>query len=159
MTMIASRLPILLAAGLAMAFSACHTVESKRLQFPDQPIAVKVINKIIDEDTLEYAVKFRNTGNDVISFDYTIADEPGVPHVDADGPNSGLIENLYPGAEVEVKNPLNRMAVFVTHGRVTHGRKTGSELQAIYRPHAPVAAMDALAPDALPGLGTELPTP
>ncbi len=157
--MTAFRLPILLAASVAVLFSACHTVESKRLQFPDQPIAVRVINKIIDEDTLEYAIKFRNTGNDIISFDYTIADEPGVTHIDADGPNSGLIDNLYPGAEREVKNPLNRMAVFVTHGRVTHGRKTDSELQAIYRPHAPVAAMDVLSPDALPGLGSELPKP
>jgi len=154
--------PRLLLAGCAaipMLLAACHTVESKRLQFPDQPIAVRVINKIIDEDTLEYAIKFRNTGNDVISFDYTISDEAGVPHVDADGPNSGLIENLYPGAELEVKNPLNKMAVFVTHGRVTHGRKTSSELQAIYRPNAAPAGLDALAPDALPGLGTELPAP
>lgn len=140
------------------ALVSCHTVESKRMQFPEQPIAVKVINKVIDEDTLEYGIKFRNTGNDVVSFDYTISDEPGVPHVDADGPNSGLIENLYPGAEIEVKNTLNRMAVFVTHGRVTHGKKTSSELLAIYRPNAAPAALGG-AFDALPGLGTELPPP
>lgn len=144
--------------SLIGALVSCHTVESKRLQFPEQPIAVKVINKVIDEDTLEYAIKFRNTGNDVISFDYTISDEPGVPHVDADGPNSGLVDNLYPGAELEVKNPLNRMAVFVTHGRVTHGKKTASELQAIYRPNAAPASLSG-GFEALPGLGTELPIP
>lgn len=150
---------ILLATVVSLSgLVSCHTIESKRLQFPDQPIAVKVINKLIDEDTLEYAIKFRNTGKDVISFDYTIADEPGVPHVDADGPNSGLVENLYPGAEVEVKNPLNRMAVFVTHGRVTHGKKTAAELQAIYRPNAAPAGIDG-GFDALPSLGTELPAP
>ena len=153
-----ARLIMLAAASCIGVLVSCHTVESKRLQFPDQPIAVKVINKVIDEDTLEYAIKFRNTGNDVISFDYTISDEPGVPHVDADGPNSGLIENLYPGAELEVKNPLNRMAVFVTHGRVTHGKKTSPELQAIYRPNAAPAALGGEF-DALPGLGTELPAP
>ena len=153
-----ARIPTLAAVACFGWLSSCHTVESKRLQFPDQPIAVRVINKVIDQDTLEYAIKFRNTGNDIISFDYTIADEPGVPHVDADGPNSGLIENLYPGAEIEVKNPLNRMAVFVTHGRVTHGKKTSAELQAIYRPNAPPAALGG-GFDALPGLGTELPTP
>jgi hypothetical protein len=153
-----ARIITLAAVSCFGALVSCHTVESKRLQFPDQPIAVKVINKLIDEDTLEYAIKFRNTGNDVISFDYTISDEPGVPHVDSDGPNSGLIENLYPGAEIEVKNPLNRMAVFVTHGRVTHGKKTASELQAIYRPNAVPASLGGEF-DALPGLGTELPAP
>lgn len=131
--------PLLACTFLALFTASCHVVETRRVQYPTQPIAVKVINKYIDEDSpLEYGVKFRNTGTQVISFDYTIADEQGVPHVDADGPNSGLVENLYPGEEREVPNPLNRMAVFVTLGRVTYGKQEQLELMRIYRPGAVV---------------------
>lgn len=120
-----------------LALAACHTVESRRIQFPEDPVAVKMVNRVIDEERLEYGVRFRNTGNQVVTFDYTISDEPGVPHIDADGPNSGLVENLYPGAEVEFKNPFNRMAVFVTLGRVTPGHLDASKIREIYRPNAP----------------------
>lgn len=121
---------------IAAVFTGCTNLYTKRVIFRNHPVAVRVGSKVIDEEYVEYFVAFRNVGRDIMSFDYTIADEPGVPHVDRDGPNSGLIENLYPGAEVEVKNPKNKMAIYATIGTVTYGKKTPEELEAIYRADA-----------------------
>ncbi len=114
----------------------CAHLYTKRIIFKNHPVSVRVVSKVIDEEYVEYSVAFRNVGRDILSFDYTISDEPDVPHVDRDGPNSGLIENLYPGAEVEVKNPTERMAIWATLGTVTYGKKTPEEIEAIYRPEA-----------------------
>lgn len=95
-----------------------------------------MLNKVVDEyeGTVEYTLLFRNNGRDIASFDYTVSDRPAVPHVDKEGPNSGLIENLYPGAEIEVPNPVGRMAVHVTLGTVTYGKRGKEELTSIYAP-------------------------
>ncbi len=121
---------------IAALLSGCANLYTKRIIFKNHPIAVRVGSKVIDEESVEYFVAFRNVGRDILSFDYTIADEPGVPHIDRDGPNSGLVENLYPGAEVEVKNPRNNMAIWATIGTVVYGKKTPEEIEAIYRPDA-----------------------
>lgn len=108
------------------------------------PIATWVWGKYVDEDSpLDYQVKFRNMGNEVLSFDYTIADNPGVPHLDRNGPNSGFVPNLYPGAEVAVPNPLKRRNVFVALGRVTYGKKSLADLQKIYPSDAASAFAEA----------------
>jgi len=91
---------------------------------PNIPILVRVDNKYIDEDSpMEHPIKFRNASGQVVSFEYTIADQPGVPHVDREGPNSGFVGNHYPGAEVEVPNPLKKRRVWVTLARVSYGKK------------------------------------
>jgi hypothetical protein len=105
------------------------------VEFKNHPIALYVVSKISeDEETLDYSVKFRNVGREIMSFDYTIADEPGVPHVDSLGPRSGLVENLYPGDEVEVPNPTKEMTVWATLGTVSYGKRTKDELASIYKP-------------------------
>lgn len=121
-----------LALGLSLLLVGCTTISTKRVTFDRHPISVQVVNTVVDEENIVYTVKLRNVGREVMSFDYTISDEPGVPHVDQEGPNSGLLKNLYPGEEREVENPFNRMAVHVTLGEVTYGKKTDSELEAIY---------------------------
>lgn len=91
---------------------------------PNVPVLVRVENKYIDEDSpMEHPIRFRNAGGQVVSFEYTIADQPGVPHVDRDGPNSGFVGNQYPGSEVEVPNPLKKRRVWVTLARVSYGKK------------------------------------
>lgn len=126
----------LLFLGLALAaLASCKTITSERYAFADQPVSYQLVSDMVDEETIEHSVKFRNLGTQVVSFDYTISDEPGVPHVDCLGPNSGLIENLYPGAEAQVKNPVKSMrGVYVTLGKVTHGKRTGEELARTYKP-------------------------
>ena len=136
----------LICATALAGMTACQTYSTKRVVFKNHPIAVYVVNKVVDEETIEYGAKFRNVGREILSFDYTLADEPGVAHVDGEGPNSGLVENLYPGAEVEVKNPLNRLAIHATLGVVTYGKKTKDELNAIY--HADKTGQSAV--DGLP---------
>jgi hypothetical protein len=129
------RLPLLLSLALIAFQTGCKTVATDRVLHPSEPVAYQLVSEMVDEETIEHRVKFRNVGQAVISFDYTVSDEPGVPHMDCLGPNSGLVENLYPGAEVEVKNPLNRMKqVFVTLGKVTHGKRTSEELAKLYKP-------------------------
>jgi hypothetical protein len=132
----------MIAAGL---LTGCANLYTKRVIFRNHPISLRVGSKVIDEEYVEYFIAFRNVGRDIMSFDYTIADEPGVPHVDRDGPNSGLIENLYPGAEVEVKNPRNRMAIWATVGTVTYGKKSPEQLEAIYRSEAVMRRLQAQA--------------
>jgi hypothetical protein len=124
----------LLVASLSLGLNSCETYKTKRVTFKNHPIALYVVSKVIDEERVDYSVKFRNIGKEVLSFDYTLADEAGVPHVDSQGPNSGLVENLYPGSEVEVPNPTKRMTVFATLGTVSYGKKGKPEISAIYQP-------------------------
>ena len=120
--------------GLVGLISSCTTIQTKRIVFENHPIALRVVNTVVDEETIEYTIKFRNVGRDIVSFDYTVSDEEGVPHVDKFGPNSGFVDKLYPGAEIEVPNPMKRMAVFVTLGAVTYGKRSSVELDQIYHP-------------------------
>jgi hypothetical protein len=120
--------------SFSLALSSCETYRTRKVTFKNHPIALYVVSELVDEETIDYSVKFRNVGREVLSFDYTIADEGGVPHVDAEGPNSGVIENLYPGAEVKVENPTESMKVFVTLGKVTYGKRPKAELKGIYSP-------------------------
>jgi hypothetical protein len=126
---------LLLVLGMVSTMTACQTYSTRRVEFKNHPIALYVVSKLSeDEETLDYMVKFRNTGREVLSFDYTLADEPGVPHVDSLGPRSGLVENLYPGDEVEVPNPTKRMTIYATLGTVSYGKRTKDDLAAIYKP-------------------------
>jgi hypothetical protein len=125
----------MVAVGLAF-LAGCADGLTRSGAFTRDPVSWKVASREIDEDTSEHTIIFRNFGQQVLSFDYTVADESGVPHVDADGPNSGLIENLYPGAQVEVKNPWKRSRVAISVGKVTRDKKSTEALAAIYRPGA-----------------------
>ncbi len=149
------RLPrLLLTAACAAALASCKTVTTERVAFPDSPVSYQLVSEMVDEETIEHRVKFRNLGQQVVSFDYTIADEPGVPHVDCLGPNSGLVENLYPGAEAEVKNPVKSLkGVHVVIGRVTLGKRTSQELAKAYKPSTLAAEAPAGAAP-LPALET-----
>jgi len=122
--------------GLAtVVLASCKTITSERLVFADAPVSYQLVSEMVDEETIEHSVKFRNVGQQIVSFDYTIADEPGVPHMDCLGPNSGLVENLYPGAEAQVKNPVKSMkGVYVTLGRVTAGKRSSEQLAKQYKP-------------------------
>lgn len=146
-------LALLLAAALLVAGVSCQTYRTRKVVFKNHPIALYVVNELVDEETIEYSVKFRNIGREVLSFDYTIADEAGVPHVDAEGPNSGVVENLYPGAEVKVDNPTESMKVWVTLGKVTYGKRPKDELKGIYDPAGAFAPPDGLPGGALDGGG------
>jgi|GEM_PF-1061364 len=128
------------ASFLSFAGTSCQTYKTRKVLFQNHPIALYVVSELVDEETLEYSVKFRNVGREVLSFDYTIADEDGVPHVDAEGPNSGVVNNIYPGAEVKVANPTESMTVYVTLGKVTYGKRPDEELKGIYDPVAPQPA-------------------
>lgn len=145
-----SRLIALAAVSLALA--SCKTITTSRVTFPDTPVAYQLVSDMVDEETIDYTVKFRNVGNQIVSFDYTIADEAGVPHTDAEGPNSGVIENLYPGAEASVKNPTKSQRAYIVLGRVTHGRKSADEITKMYRPHTARAAAAASATSAVGAL-------
>lgn len=138
-----------------LLLSSCATWHTRPVAFENHPVAMRGVSTVIDEEKIEYTVKFRNTGREVLSFDYTLADQPDVPHIDSEGPNSGLIENLYPGAEIEVPNPLQRRTVFATLGTVTYGKKPKDELTRIYKQAGPApagaAAMDGLLPPVTPG--------
>lgn len=130
-----NKLSLLLLSALSLAtFVSCETYKTRRVVFKNHPVAVYVVSKVVDEERVDYSVKFRNVGKEVLSFDYTLADEPGVPHVDSEGPNSGLVENLYPGSEAEVPNPSQSMTIHATLGTVTYGKKTKNELSAVYKP-------------------------
>ena len=141
-------------ASLAFAFcitllSACQTYTTRRVVFNNHPVALYVVSKVIDEEKIEYEVKFRNIGQEVMSFDYTISDEAGVPHVDSQGPNSGLVENLYPGVEVEVPNPTKRMTVYATIGTVTYGKQTKQSINTIYKPDSVFGSAQSEVPESL----------
>ncbi len=118
----------------ALTLASCETYRTRKVTFQNHPIALYVVSEVVDEESIDYSVKFRNVGREVLSFDYTIADEGGVPHVDSQGPNSGVVENLYPGAEVKVSNPTESMKVWVTLGKVTYGKRPKDELKSIYQP-------------------------
>ncbi|MEM6911190.1 MAG: hypothetical protein AAF555_06360 [Verrucomicrobiota bacterium] len=113
---------------------------TRSVDAPNAPVRITVTSELIDEETIDYPVTFRNTGTQIISFDYTIADVAGVPHIDYQGANSGLIENLYPGQEVELDNPWNQMNVHVSFGKVVFGKKTSEGLDKIY--DRPTVAVD-----------------
>lgn len=135
------RAPLLLLAAATFGLASCKTVTTARTTFPGTPVAWQLVSEMVDEETLEHTVRFRNVGSQVVSFDYTIADEPGVPHTDAEGPNSGLVENLYPGADASVKNPVkSNRGTYVVLGRVTYGKKDGAALAKMYKPSAAKAA-------------------
>lgn len=135
----------------ALALASCKTVTSDRFAFQNEPVSYQLVSDMVDEETIEHSVKFRNLGQQVVSFDYTIADEPGIPHVDCLGPNSGLVENLYPGAEAQVKNPIKSMrGVYVTLGKVSYGKRTSEQLAKQYKPSTLPA---------VPAAGSVLPMP
>lgn len=139
----------------SLLFTSCTIWHTRPIAFENHPVSMRGVSTVIDEEKIEYSVKFRNTGREVLSFDYTLADRPDVPHIDSEGPNSGLIENLYPGAEIEVPNPMQRRTVFATLGTVTYGKKPKDELTRIYKQSGPApagaAAMDGLLPPVTPG--------
>ena len=102
---------------------------------------MRVHTRVIDEDSpLEYTLRFRNRGKQVVSFDYTIADRPGVPHVDREGPNSGMVSNLYPGAEIDLPNPPKKRQVYLSYGKMTYGKRAQTELDSLYRPRTSLIA-------------------
>ena len=137
---------ILLGSLAIAALVSCKTVTSERVTFPNAPVSYQTVSDMVDEETIEHTLKFRNVGTQVVSFDYTIADEPGVPHMDAEGPNSGLVENLYPGAEASVKNPTKSMKdVYVVMGRVTYGKRTSEQLAKQYKPSSVAQATGSAA--------------
>ncbi|MCA1963178.1 MAG: hypothetical protein LDL31_04445 [Prosthecobacter sp.] len=137
---------LLIATAATLGLVSCKTVTTARTTFPNTPVAWQLVSEMVDEETLDHTVRFRNIGSQVISFDYTIADEPGVPHTDAEGPNSGLVENLYPGAEASVKNPVKKnRGTYVVLGRVTYGKKDSSTLAKMYKPSAAKAAANTAA--------------
>jgi hypothetical protein len=137
---------------LTVALSSCSVMESKPVTLTGAPVTWRHVSEIIDEEIVQHSVKFRNIGQQVVSFDYTLVDDSYVPHMDAAGPNSGLVENLYPGAEVSVKNPLKNDTVAVQLGRVTYGKRTTEQLAKTYKPWTvtPMAASDASAGGLLP---------
>ena len=144
-----SRLLILGLGTLALA--SCKTITSERYAFSNAPVSYQLVSEMVDEETIDHTIKFRNIGQQVVSFDYTIGDEPGIPHVDCLGPNSGLIENLYPGAEAEVKNTVESMrGVYVTLGRTTYGKKTSEQLAKQYKPSTLAPASSSSSPGTLP---------
>ena len=96
------------------------------------PVNARSFSRPIDDESLEYLVSFKNVGQEIVTFDYTLADIPKVPHVDAGGPNSGLIENLYPGAQVEIKNPFKTTNIYISMGKVVVGKLTPEAVKARY---------------------------
>lgn len=123
-----------LALSLALLFSSCTVIESRQKPVANTPVTWRHVTEVVDEEVVTHSIKFRNIGRDIVSFDYTIIDTLGVPHVDSAGPNSGLIENLYPGAETQVKNPLKGTAEDVILGRLTYGKRSGEQLAKAYKP-------------------------
>jgi hypothetical protein len=129
-----------------LALASCKTISSKPIFIQDTPVTYQKISDMVDEETIDYSVKFRNTGSQIISFDYTLTDSPTVPHTDAEGPNSGLIENLYPGAEASVKNPIkDSKNTFIALGKVTYGRRSSDQLAKQYKPSYVAPSVSAAA--------------
>jgi hypothetical protein len=142
----------LIALAAILALQGCTTLISKRIRFEGQPVLAKIKSVIIDEDTLKHTVIFRNIGREIVSFDYTVCDGNERVHVDADGPDSGLIENLYPGAEVEIDNPKKKSGVNVVLGTVVHGKQTKEQIAALFRPGTPRESSGAALDAGLPTL-------
>ncbi|MEM8953706.1 MAG: hypothetical protein AAGD22_06110 [Verrucomicrobiota bacterium] len=137
---------IFLICASTVILSSCASLYTRHITFERHPVAVRVKSEVIHEDEpLEYSVVFRNVGREIMTFDYTIGDEPDIPHVDKDGPNSGLIENLYPGQEIEVENPMNKMTIWATLGTVTYGKQTRQMIEKIYDTDQAMFAADAAA--------------
>jgi hypothetical protein len=134
--------------------SSCTVMQSRQYLVDNTPVTWRLVSEVIDEEVIQHSIKFRNVGRDIVSFDYTIVDAAGVPHVDAQGPNSGLVENLYPGAEVLVKNPLKDDTKNVNLGRLTFGKRTSEQLAKTYTPwqNKPAAGLSS-------GSGGLLPLP
>lgn len=148
LTSISSSVRLLCAAAGSLLLVSCSTERydsqsplAKRTDFQDPEITTWVWGKYIDEDSpLEYYVKFRNQSKTIVSFDYTIADKPNVPHLDRNGPNSGFIANLYPGAEVAIPNPWKRRDVMVKLGKITRGKRPLDQLNTMYPQDVSAAA-------------------
>jgi hypothetical protein len=138
---------------LSLLLANCKTVTSDLYTLPNSPVSFQFVSDMVDEETIENTVKFRNSGGQIINFDYTIADDPNVPHTDAEGPNSGVVENLYPGAEISVKNPNKRMKdTYVIVGKISYGRKSADEIVKLYKPAAAKAARATAASSSMPGV-------
>lgn len=120
--------------ALSALLSSCTVIESRQVPVANTPVTWRHVTEVVDEEVINHSIKFRNTGRDIVSFDYTIVDTVGVPHVDAAGPNSGLVENLYPGAETMVKNPIKGNAEDVVLGVLTYGKRTNEQLAKVYKP-------------------------
>ena len=70
-------LSVVLVVG-ASCLVSCQTYRTRKVVFKNHPIALYVVNEVVDEETIEYSAKFRNVGREILSFDYTIADEEGL---------------------------------------------------------------------------------
>lgn len=145
--------PCLLTALFAL--SSCTVIELGQKPVPNTPVTWRQVSEVVDEEVVIHSLKFRNVGSEVVSFDYTIVDVVGVPHVDSAGPNSGLVENLYPGAEIQVKNPLKGKAKSVLMGRMTLGKRSSEQLAKTYKPWSITPA----GAGAMPSGGGLLPLP
>ncbi len=140
---------------LAGCLSSCGTTRAPVIsRYPNPPLVVHVAGKYVDDDNPpEYTLRFRNTGAQIVSYDYTVADRPGVPHIDRDGPNSGFIANQYPGSEIEIPNPLKKSRVWVSLGTISYGKKTdlaSKKPGAHESPLAQTGGADLIEPSALP---------
>jgi hypothetical protein len=142
----------LLTALPLLLISSCTMMQSEPYALPGTPITWRAVNEVVDEEIVQHSVKFRNTGSQIVSFDYTIVDDGSVPHVDAGGPNSGLVENLYPGAEVSVKNTWGHDKVTVHTGSMTYGKRSSEQLAKTYKPWTitPATSTATAAAGALP---------
>ncbi len=139
--------------ALSSLLSSCTVIESRQVPVANTPVTWRHVTEVVDEEVINHSIKFRNIGREVVSFDYTIVDTVGIPHVDAAGPNSGLVENLYPGAETMVKNPIKGDAEDVVLGSLTYGKRTSEQLAKVYKPWS------VPAPGASPSGGALLPLP
>lgn len=146
--------------ALIATLSSCNVIESRQHPVANTPVTWRHVTEVVDEEVVLHSVKFRNVGRDVVSFDYTIVDAVGVPHVDSAGPNSGLVENLYPGAETQVKNPIKGDAKDVILGRMTFGKRTSEQLAKTYKPWSisPVGSTPASGGILLPPAPEPLPS-
>lgn len=118
--------------AICLALTGCIGGPTKKFTVADQPVTGKAFSRPIDDENLEFIFAFKNQGTEIVSFDYTIADQPNVPHIDAGGPNSGLIENLYPGAQIELKNPYKTNNVYLALGKVVVGKSTPEQIRTRY---------------------------
>jgi hypothetical protein len=117
----------------------------------NDPHARNVVHTKLRNEDGKLVVIFRNVGRQVVSFDYTIADKPTVPHVDSEGKNSGLVANLYPGEERPMQDyPMQKSIIWPKIGTLTYGRRSMDQLEKMYRP------LSAQKPGALDPAGASL---
>lgn len=103
----------------------------------NDPHARNVVRTKLRNEDGKLVVLFRNVGRQVVSFDYTIADQANIPHVDSEGKNSGLIMNLYPGEERPTQDyPMQKSVIWPKIGTLTYGRRSFEDLEKLYRPLA-----------------------